>query len=107
MRASIVKALSSRARFLGERRRESQGRRESSRARFLEERRRERVSVGSGLLAHISWRKDVEVRVKGVLWKVNSGKEGLFRRKDVEVRVKGGHWRKSTQGKGVNSSTES
>ena len=31
---------------------------------------------------HASWRKDVEVRVKGVLGEVNSGKEGLFRRKD-------------------------
>ena len=63
MRASIVKAL-------------------TSHGRFLEERRRERVRVGSGLLAHASGRKDVEVRVKGVLGKVNSGKEGLFRRKD-------------------------
>ena len=33
----------------------------------------ERVSVGSGLLVHASWRKDVEVRVKGGLEKVNAG----------------------------------
>ena len=31
---------------------------------------------------HASCRKDVEVRVKGGLGKVSSGKEGLFRRKD-------------------------
>ncbi len=61
MRASIVKALTSHARFLERGGRESQC--------------RER------LLAHASGRKDVEVRVKGVLGKVNSVKEGLFWRK--------------------------
>ena len=63
MRASIVKAL-------------------TSHARFSEERGREKVSVGSRLLAHASGRKDVEVRVQGVLGKVNSVKEGLLWKKD-------------------------
>ena len=36
---------------------------------------------------HASWRKDVEVRVKGGLGKVNSGKEGLLRGKDRKVNA--------------------
>ena len=68
MRASTAKAL-------------------TSHARFVEERRRERVSVGSRLLAHASGRKDVEVRVKGVLGKVNSVKEGLLLRKDRKINA--------------------
>ena len=39
------------------------------------------------LLVHASWRKDVEVRVKGGLEKVNSGKEGLLRGKDRKVNA--------------------
>ena len=62
----------------------------TSHARFLEERRRERVSVGSRLLAHASGRKDVEVRVKGGHWrKVTQGKKDYF----------GGRTGKVTQGK--------
>ena len=70
MRASIVKAL-------------------TSHARFLEERRRERVSVGSRLLAHASGRKDVEVRVKGHWGKLAQGRKDYF----------GGRTGKVTQGK--------
>ena len=51
----------------------------------------ERLLQKEGVLAHASWRKDVEGRVKGVLGKVNPRKEGLLRGKD----------RKGNAGKGV------
>ena len=49
----------------------------------------ERVSVGSRLLAYASGRKDVEVRVQGVLGKVNSERKDYF----------GGRAGRVTQGK--------